>query len=55
MTEPVVEIVGLSKHFGAGVLAVDDLSFTVERGQVVRTARPERRGQDHVRCGCCSG
>src|SRR5262249_26462786 len=34
MTESVVEIVGLSKRFGAGVLAVDDLSFAVERGQV---------------------
>jgi ABC-2 type transport system ATP-binding protein len=34
VTGPVVRIAGLSKQFGEGVLAVDDLSFEVERGQV---------------------
>jgi len=34
--EPVIEVNGLTKQFGRGkVLAVDDFSFTVERGQIV--------------------
>jgi ABC-2 type transport system ATP-binding protein len=45
MTEPVVEIVGLSKRFGAGVLAVDDLSFTVEPGQVCGLLGPNGAGK----------
>jgi len=32
--EPVVEIIGLSKRFGAGVLAVDDLTFSVVPGSL---------------------
>ena len=35
-----------SKRFG-GVQAVQDLSFTVERGRIARPHRPERRRQVH--------
>jgi ABC-2 type transport system ATP-binding protein len=45
MTEPVVEIIGLSKRFGAGVLAVDDLSFTVDHGQVCGLLGPNGAGK----------
>jgi ABC-2 type transport system ATP-binding protein len=44
-TDHVVEIVGLSKRFGAGVLAVDDLTFTVERGQVCGLLGPNGAGK----------
>jgi ABC-2 type transport system ATP-binding protein len=45
MSEPVVEIVGLSKRFGAGVLAVDDLSFSVDHGQVCGLLGPNGAGK----------
>ena len=45
MSEAVVEIIGLSKRFGAGVLAVDDLSFTVEQGQVCGLLGPNGAGK----------
>jgi ABC-2 type transport system ATP-binding protein len=45
MTEPVVEIIGLSKRFGAGVLAVDDLSFSVQQGQVCGLLGPNGAGK----------
>jgi ABC-2 type transport system ATP-binding protein len=45
MTGPVVEIVGLSKRFGAGVLAVDDLTFTVDHGQVCGLLGPNGAGK----------
>jgi len=45
MSEAVVEIVGLSKRFGAGVLAVDGLTFSVERGQVCGLLGPNGAGK----------
>jgi ABC-2 type transport system ATP-binding protein len=44
-TEAVVEIIGLSKRFSAGVLAVDDLTFSVERGQVCGLLGPNGAGK----------
>jgi ABC-2 type transport system ATP-binding protein len=45
MSESVVEIVSLSKRFSAGVLAVDDLTFTVEQGQVCGLLGPNGAGK----------
>ena len=41
-----IEATGLTKRYGKTV-AVDNLSFTVERGQGHRVPRPERGGQVH--------
>lgn len=45
MTDAVVEVAGLSKRFGSGVLAVDDLSFVVEPGQVCGLLGPNGAGK----------
>ena len=47
MTEPVLEIRGVSKSFGA-LKACDDISLEVRRGEVHALIGPERRRQDHL-------
>jgi branched-chain amino acid transport system ATP-binding protein len=44
---PVLELTGLRKHFG-GLVAVDDLSFRVEAGQVVGLIGPNGAGKTTV-------
>jgi ABC-2 type transport system ATP-binding protein len=45
VTDSVVELVGLSKRFGSGVLAVDNLSFSVAPGQVCGLLGPNGAGK----------
>jgi ABC-2 type transport system ATP-binding protein len=45
VADAVVEVVGLSKRFGSDVLAVDDLSFSVEPGQVCGLLGPNGAGK----------
>ena len=45
VSDSVVEISGLTKRFGSGVLAVDDLSFAVEPGQVCGLLGPNGAGK----------
>jgi ABC-2 type transport system ATP-binding protein len=45
MSETIVETSGLSKEFRAGVRAVDDLTFAVERGQVCGLLGPNGAGK----------
>ncbi len=42
---PIIAVRGLSKRFSASVLAVDDLTFTVERGQVCGMLGPNGAGK----------
>ena len=42
---PVIEIAGLTKQFGAGVRAVDDLTFAVEHGEVCGLLGPNGAGK----------
>jgi ABC-2 type transport system ATP-binding protein len=44
MSEPIVEVAGLWKTFGE-VSAVEDLTFTVERGQVYGLLGPNGAGK----------
>jgi ABC-2 type transport system ATP-binding protein len=45
MSAPVVEVRGLSKRFKGNVLAVDDLSFSVEPGQICGMLGPNGAGK----------
>ncbi|MEX1007118.1 MAG: ABC transporter ATP-binding protein [Acidimicrobiia bacterium] len=45
MSGPIIEVRGLSKRFGAGVLAVDDLSFQVDQGQICGLLGPNGAGK----------
>ncbi len=45
MSEPIVEVRGLSKRFGSSVLAVDDLTFQVEQGQICGLLGPNGAGK----------
>ncbi len=45
MSEPVVEVRGLSKRFSKSVLAVNDLSFQVEQGQICGLLGPNGAGK----------
>jgi ABC-2 type transport system ATP-binding protein len=45
VTDPVVRVAGLSKQYGEGVLAVDDLTFDVEPGQVCGLLGPNGAGK----------
>ncbi len=45
MSEPVVEVRGLSKRFSRSVLAVNDLSFQVEQGQICGLLGPNGAGK----------
>jgi len=44
MTDAIVEVSGLSKRFG-GVPAVDDLSFTAQRGEILGLVGPDGAGK----------
>ncbi len=43
---PVLETASLRKTFG-GLVAVNDVSFTLDAGEIVGSDRPEWRGQEH--------
>jgi ABC-2 type transport system ATP-binding protein len=45
MSEPIVEVRGLSKRFGGSVLAVDDLTFQVDQGQICGLLGPNGAGK----------
>ncbi len=45
MTGPLIEVAKLSKRYGAGPLAVDDLTFSVERGSVYGLLGPNGSGK----------
>ena len=48
---PVVEAHGIAKLFGS-LVAVDDLTITVEAGDVLGILGPERRRARRPRCAC---
>ena len=42
----VIGVDSLTKRYG-DLVAVDDISFSVRRGEVFGDSRPKRRGQDY--------
>ena len=46
----VIEVAALTKRFGTGVVAVDDLSFTVRRGEIVGLLGPNGAGNQSSPC-----
>ena len=44
---PLLDVADVSVRFG-GIVALDDLSFSIDEGQICGLIGPERRGQDHA-------
>ena len=47
MGQRVIEMDGLTKIFGEKLIAVNNVSFSVEKGAIFGFLGPERCGQDH--------
>ena len=47
MSEPVIAARGLTKRYGDVSVVVDAINFDIIKRRGLRTARTERRGQDH--------
>ena len=55
LSDPVVELDGVSFGYRAGVRVLEDVVARRRAGRVRRDRRAERRRQDDARCGSCSG
>ena len=45
---PLFSVENVTRRFG-GIVALDDVSFTIDEGEIVGPDRPERRRQDDAR------